>query len=69
MSRTISAKKSWFSWLQNHCIGSSGEGGSLIGMRRSFWGEDAYVVRCHGYLFKVDEGIFRYISNVNSLQD
>lgn len=67
--RTISAKRSWFNWLQDHCLGSSGDGGSLIGMRRSFWGNDAYVIRCCGYLFRVTEGVFSYINNVNSLQD
>ena len=69
MSRTISAKKSWFSWLSEHCLGSSGRNGSLLGMRRSFWGEDAYVIRCHGYLFRVSEAVFHYISNVNSLHE
>ena len=63
MNRTVRAKKNWFLWLQEHCTGSSGEGGSLIGMRRSFWGKDAYVVRCCNYLFKVDEDVFNYISS------
>ena len=67
MSRTISAQKSWFKWLSDHNLGSSC--GSLFAMRRSFWGQDAYVVRCDGRLFRVNEGVFRYIANVNSLQD
>lgn len=61
MSRTISAKKEWFKWLQERCYGSSGEGGSLIGMRRSFWGNEAYVVRCCRYLFRVSEKDFNYL--------
>lgn len=65
MSRTISAKKSWFSWLQDHCIASTGKNGSLIGMRRSFWGDKAYVIKCCSYCFMVTESIFRYIKSIN----
>ena len=66
MKRTISAKKAWFPWLSENCLGSSGEGGSLIGMRRSFWGQDAYVVRCCRYLFRVSEEDFMYVfKNMN----
>ena len=63
MKRTISAKKAWFPWLSEHCLGSSGKGGSLIGMRRSFWGQDAYVVRCCRYLFRVSEEDFLFVMN------
>ena len=59
--RTVYAKREWFPFLSEHCIGSSGEGGSLSGMRRCFWGKDAYVVRCCKYLFHVDEETFYYI--------
>ena len=60
MPKTLRAKKEWFAYLQDHAIGSSGEGGNLIGMRR-IWGKDAYVVRCCNYLFYVPEETFRYV--------
>ena len=69
MSRTIYAKRKWFEYLVEHCLGSSGEGGSLIGMRRSFWGQDAYVVRCCKYLFKVSEEVFNYVGSRFTLKD
>lgn len=58
MVRTINAKREWFGWLQSRCIGSSGKDGSLIGLRRSCWGNDAYVVRCCRYLFRLEEKDF-----------
>lgn len=62
MNRTIRVKKSWFLWLNENCDGVSGEGSSLVNMRRSVWGKDAYVVRCCKHLFKVDSDIFNYLS-------
>ena len=62
MSRTIYAKKHWLPYLQKNSIASSGYRGSLLGMRRSFWGNDAYVIRCCNYLFKVNEDMFNEIS-------
>ena len=64
MSRTTTAKKSWFKWLQDHCIASTGRNASLIGMRRSFWGKDAFVVRCCSYCFMVSENVFHYIESL-----
>lgn len=60
--RTIRAKKDWFDYLCDNCLGSSGRGGSLAGMRRKFWGNDAYVVRCREHLFWVTEETFFLIS-------
>ena len=62
-SKTIYAKKEWFEYLQNNCLGSSGYRGSLAGLRRSCWGKDALVVRCCKYLFRVDEKTFNYVSS------
>lgn len=58
MSRTISAKKKWLFFLQENCIGSSNKGASLLKMRR-WWGADAYVVKCCGYLFQMEEETFK----------
>lgn len=58
--RTLSAKRNWFPWLCENCIGSSGEGGSLMGMRR-WWGNDAYVVRCRRHLFHVTKEDFEFV--------
>ena len=59
MSRTISAKKEWFPNLSECCEALSFD--SLRKMRKTLWGDEAYVVRCCGYLFKVDEETFKYI--------
>ena len=60
-AKTITVKVSWFPYLQEHCLGSSGREGSLIGLRRSYWGKDAYVIRCNKYLFRVSEDVFKYV--------
>ena len=59
-SITTTARREWFEFLSEHCTGSSGYGGSLAGMRKQFWG-NAYVVRCCGYLFRVDYNVFSRI--------
>lgn len=56
--KTCSAPKSAFDYLCDHCYGSSGYGGNLAGMRKLYWGKDAYVVRCRGYLFRVSYNTF-----------
>ena len=33
-SKTISASKEWFKYLSERCLGSSGHGGNLTGMRK-----------------------------------
>ena len=63
MTRTVYAKRNWFPYLQEHCSGSTGKGGSLIGMRRLYWGKDAYVVRCCEHLFRVSEDVFQTVAN------
>ena len=63
-SITACAGKEWFSYLSEHCTGSSGWGGSLKGMRKQFWG-NAYVVRCCGYLFRVERNIFTRVLQGN----
>lgn len=60
MKRTDNAASCWFSWLCEHCHGSSGHGGNLAGMRALYWGEEAFVIRCCGYLFRVSENDFKY---------
>lgn len=59
MSRTINAKKEWFPWLSDKCEAISFD--SLRNMRKTLWGDEAYVVRCCRYLFKVDEKSFKYL--------
>lgn len=58
--RTLNVKREWLQWLMENSIASSGEDGSLIGMRR-WWGKDAYVVRCARILFRVPEESFNYL--------
>jgi len=59
--RTITAGKEWFRYLSENCTGSSGYGGNLYGMRKLYWGVDAFVVKCSGYLFRVPETVFRRV--------
>ena len=60
--RTATADKAWFHYLSDHCNGSSGKGGNLIGMRNLYWGKDAFVIRCDGYLFRVSEKTFDIVT-------
>ena len=65
MNKTHYAKAKWFPYLVEHCIGKSAEGGSLADFRRSFWGRNAYVIRCRRCLFKVSEETFLHVvSNI-----
>lgn len=59
-NKTMNVKREWLPWLCENCIASSGEGGSLVGMRR-WWGKDAYVVRCARILFRVPEESFNFL--------
>ena len=65
MSRTLYVKKNWFQWLQESCLASSGEGGSLLSLRRSHWGNDAYVIRCNKFLFMVNKPDFDYVEKIS----
>ena len=60
-SVTGTADRGWLHYLGDHCHGSSGYGGNLEGMRKLYWGKEAYVIRCCGYLFRVDRETFRLI--------
>lgn len=59
MKNTATLPGTWFDWLCEHCEGSSGHGGNLTGMRRLYW-HDAPVIRCNGYLFKMNYNDFIY---------
>ena len=63
--KTLTVKKKWFDWLKEHSLATSGEGVSLLRMRRAMWGDDALVVRCNKYLFKVSEDVFLYIKRAD----
>ena len=41
----------WVMWLEENCIGSAGPRGSIVGMRRLFWGKEALVVKAGAYLY------------------
>lgn len=58
---TANAGKEWFEYLSENCLGSSGWGGNLIGMRKHVWSKTALVVRCCRYLFWVNEGVFNRV--------
>lgn len=38
---------------------STGKYGNITGMRKLYWGEDAYIIRSGAYAYKVDEITFR----------
>ena len=61
MSKTINAKRTWFPFLMDNCLGTST--GSLSKMRRSMWGQNAYVVRCNKHLFHVNEKVFEKVAS------
>lgn len=37
---------------------STGRNGNIQGMRKLFWGDDAYVIKCGAYAYKVDAETF-----------
>lgn len=59
--RNGTADKGWFRFLSEHCQGSTGFGGDITGMRRLWWGKDAYCVWCCGYWFRVSPQIFETV--------
>ena len=61
--RTGTADRGWFSFLCDNCQGSSGHGGNLAGMRRLYWGREALVIRCAGFLFRVSPEVFQRVTN------
>jgi len=56
--KTVTVDKAWFHYLSENCIGSTGYGGNIAGMRKLWWGKNALVVRCCGYLFNVSVGVY-----------
>jgi len=58
MKKTCSAPKSAFDYLCKNSYASSGYGGNITGMRKLYWGKDALIVRCCGYLFLVPQFVF-----------
>ena len=37
---------------------STGRYGNISGMRKLYWGKEAFVIRCGAYAYKVDESTF-----------
>lgn len=37
---------------------STGRNGNIQGMRKLYWGQDAYIVKCGAYAYKVDAETF-----------
>ena len=48
----------WVKWLEDNCIGSFGPRGSIVGMRRMYYGRDALIVMAglYGYYMGKDKG-------------
>lgn len=48
----------WVRWLSDNCIGSFGPHGSIVGMRRLYYGKDALIVMAgaYGYFMGKDSG-------------
>lgn len=59
--RTATVDKAWFHYLSEHCTGSTGVGGNLEGMRKLWWGKDAYCVKCCGCWFRVSLDVFNIV--------
>jgi hypothetical protein len=60
---TIYANKEWFEYLKEHSLGSAGPNPSITGMKRLFYGMDAYCVMCNHYLFNVTSLTYDTIKN------
>lgn len=58
MKKTCSAPKTAFDYLRKYSLASAGPNANLTGMRNLYWGKDALVVRCCGYLFLVPPFVF-----------
>lgn len=57
----LTADKSWFDYLSEHCEASTGWGGSLTGMKKQFWGQDCYAVSCCKHWFKVSRQVYNEV--------
>ena len=56
--KTCNAPKTAFDYLCKFSYASAGPNGNLTGMRKLYWGKNALVVRCCGYLFNVPPFVF-----------
>lgn len=62
LHRTLNASLKWEKYLDSRKdFESTGPDGNAEGMKRLYWGLDAYVVKCNHYLYKVDEATYRKI--------
>ena len=41
----------WVLWLEENCLASAGPYANLKGMRQSYWGKEALVVKAGTYLY------------------
>ena len=61
LHRTLHAPVRWEKFLDSLGCPNTGPDGNAEGMKRLYWGLDAYVVLCNHYLYKVDEKTYRKI--------
>lgn len=62
LHRTLNASVKWEKFLDGLNCPSTGPDGNAEGMKRLYWGLDAYVVYCHHYLYKVDADTYNRIA-------
>ena len=61
--KTIYAKRKWYNYLCG-CAISTANGSTSVRALRSIWGQNACIVRCNGYLFRVPERVFAEVSTI-----
>ena len=57
--KVVRVPKTWEKYLDSLGCPSAGPNGNAEGMKRLWWGLDAYVVKCGAYLYNVGETEYR----------
>ena len=58
MTKTIRVPIRYQEMLEKNCLSSAGPNASVSGMKKKFWGKDAYVVLCGQYAYNVSSGTY-----------
>jgi hypothetical protein len=58
--RTIYIKSKWGKILKLENFPNAGPYPSISGMKKLYWGKNAYVIKCGTYAYKVDEKTYKH---------
>lgn len=56
--RYLYVSTKYYEKLHLDAFPSTGEYGNITGMRNLYWGQDAYIIKCGAYAYKVDGKTF-----------